>query len=76
MRFLIAGLVFTLLTACATGGSSSRIADRFMSADANGDGFISRAEAPSRLDFDVADTNRDGLLSLTEIEAYTQSLRG
>lgn len=55
--------------------SSSRIADRFAQSDANGDGFISEAEAPSRIDFEAADANGDGLISMSEIETYTQNLR-
>ncbi|MEM8658047.1 MAG: hypothetical protein AAFV27_11225 [Pseudomonadota bacterium] len=67
------------IAACAqaqsSGGDGSRITDRFLQADADGDGFISRTEAPSRLDFDAADTNADGLLSVEEVEAFTRALR-
>ena len=69
-----------LQTACVSNASSSdgsgRVADRFMQADIDGDGFISRGEAPSRLDFDAADIDGDGRLSIGEVEAYTRVLRG
>lgn len=74
---ILVGLL--VVTACApapsTGGDGNRIADRFTQSDANGDGFISRSEAPSRLDFDAADTDADGLLSMAEIETFTRSMR-
>lgn len=66
------------VAACAQtqsgGGDGNRIADRFFQADTNGNGFISRAEAPTRLDFDTADANADGLLSVEEVQAFTSSL--
>lgn len=77
VRILIIGTLG--ISACAptgsTGESGSRVSDRFMQSDTNGDGVISRAEAPSRLDFDAADTNADGVLTLAEIEAFTRGLR-
>ncbi len=69
-----------LLAACGTGSSgsdgASRLGERFMQADEDGDGFISRAEAPSRIDFEAVDANGDSRLSLSEVENYAQGLRG
>lgn len=77
MTRYISLLPMVCLAACAGGGSDgNRIADLFMAADVNGDGVISRAEAPSRIDFDAADTNLDGVLTQAEVESYTQGLRG
>ena len=79
MRHILLALAALVVAACSSatssGGDGSRLADRFFQADANGDGFISRAEAPSRIDFDAADTDSDGLLSLAEVQAFTSSLR-
>jgi len=69
-------MVFLAACVGGGGGDGSRITDRFMAADSDGDGLISRAEAPSRIDFDAADTNGDGVLTQAEVEAYTQALRG
>lgn len=72
-------LVFStlLLSACTAGGDSgtSRIAERFLAADIDGDGLLSRGEAPARLDFEAADADGNGLLSRLEVEMYTQTLR-
>jgi len=77
--FRIAFFGALLAAACApaqpTGTTGGRITDRFLQADANGDGVISRSEAPSRLDFDAADTNADGVLSMEEIETFTRNMR-
>ena len=72
-------LVMLPVAACAqaqsTNGDGSQITERFFQADANGDGFLSRSEAPSRLDFNTADTNGDGVLSLEEVQSFTRALR-
>lgn len=47
--------------------------------DKNGDGALSKEEAaafPMPLDFDKADTNKDGKISAEEFDAYMKSVMG
>jgi hypothetical protein len=44
--------------------------------DRNGDGDVSRSEfLGSKEDFDAIDTDRDGLISAEEAEAYDRKMR-
>jgi hypothetical protein len=76
------------LTACAAAAGGSRadriaakMKDRFDTADADHDGYVSRAEAQQGLPriaehFEEIDANRDGKLSYDEIAQYLRSKRG
>ena len=64
---------FPLLALAQGGGSTTpERLDTFRKLDANGDGWVSKAEAAARREvsagFPKADTNRDGRLSFAEVE--------
>ncbi|HNQ76430.1 MAG TPA: EF-hand domain-containing protein [Pseudothauera hydrothermalis] len=62
----------------ASASGSLDPASLFASADANGDGLVSKAEFIAARDarFDVLDTNRDGFLVRDEMAAAAPGLRG
>jgi Ca2+-binding EF-hand superfamily protein len=57
---------------------ASQLMARLKEADKNGDGKISKDEAPDRIkeNFDRADRNSDGQLDETELKAMAERLRG
>lgn len=59
-------------------GGPARFIERLRESDADGDGRISRAEAPERMRgrFDFMDENGDGFLEMAEIEAVASRLGG
>ena len=51
--------------------------ERFKQADKDGDGKLSREEAPDKLkeNFDRLDTNKDGFIDATEMARFFERLR-
>ena len=61
--------------------AQARGRERFKKADANGDGRLSREEAKKGMpqiarDFDRIDTNKDGMVTVEELEAARKSRTG
>ena len=70
---LVGAVLFAWATAAAQGSlDTAERLDAFRRLDANGDGWLSRAEAAKRpevgANFQRADANRDGRLSFAEFE--------
>lgn len=62
-----------------TPAQKQAMADRLKTADSNGDGFISKAEADAKLpriakNFAKLDLNRDGVLSPEELKAVAHMI--
>lgn len=77
-------LVFASTSACAQADRRTKarqaMQERLKAADANGDGYISRAEADAKLprlakNFDQLDSDKDGRLSLDEMRQAAELLR-
>jgi len=72
-RITMAPLAFTLtLLLCGTLSAQS-VADRFKQLDKDGDGKLSTSEAGTLGFFKPADSNRDGLVTLQEAEAFAKN---
>lgn len=87
MKPLPLGLRILVFMLTATGAaaaqaqmpSGQQLAERLAQADANGDGFLDRAEVADmprlKRGFDKLDTDRDGRLSRAELQVVGQKLR-
>ncbi|WP_238527657.1 hypothetical protein [Pseudoxanthomonas spadix] len=82
LRILVFMLTATGAVAAAAQAqmpSGQQLAERLAQADANGDGFLDRAEVADmprlKRGFDKLDTDRDGRLSRAELQVVGQKLR-
>ena len=72
-RITMAPLAFTLTVLLCGPLLAQSVADRFKQLDKDGDGKLSTAEAGSVGFFKPADSNRDGLVTLEEAEAFAKN---
>ena len=76
MKTIIVLIHFSTILACLTLSAQETqpergggLAERFKQLDRNGDGKVSREEAGSLPFFDAADKNKDGFLTMEEVQA-------
>ncbi|MBM3858446.1 MAG: hypothetical protein FJ395_02210 [Verrucomicrobia bacterium] len=69
------GLAISLTAQQTSRPAGSGLADRFKQLDRNGDGKVSREEGGSLPFFDAADKNKDGSLTIEEVQAYFAARR-
>ncbi|MEW6359942.1 MAG: FG-GAP-like repeat-containing protein [Planctomycetota bacterium] len=67
---LIAGSAQDLAFAQDESRRGMRLEERFKQLDRNGDGKLTRDEAPQTMPFDQWDANEDGVATLEEVQAY------
>lgn len=72
-RITMAPLAFTLTVLLCGTLSAQSVADRFKQLDKDGDGKLSTSEASTLGFFKPADSNRDGLVTLQEAEAFAKN---
>ena len=77
---VVALLLAPAVAVAAAAGKNARLAEQFRRADADGNGWLSRAEAERAApllakQFDAIDVNRDGQISPEEIRAFRRAGR-
>jgi len=74
-RIVRISIIIALALSSSFAQKNNSLADRFKQLDRNGDGKVSREEGASLHFFDAADKNKDGFLTIEEVQAYFAARR-